>query len=246
MNNQNVPTTGKIEGTARKVNCKTNTDTYPGIIEHAMRIKRTCLIWIFVFSVSMVFSQTNMQTDSSFTKTGKTIPDRPHSVGSTLFLLGNLDTKEPPLYIQLNYGYQFAQRSNVIIEAITWTYYKPLGIPYGDEGESYPGKIRSYGIGAGYQYFYWKNLYATLQAIPFLQQFFDTDDKKIQSGFQLWCQFRAGYRFEFFSKRWFLEPSLAFNYWPVNTNFPESFQEIENEWPNYFLFEPGLHFGFRF
>lgn len=83
-------------------------------------------------------------------------------------------------------------------------------------------------------------------AVPFRQTFFDTEDARIQNGFQLFLQLRFGGHFEFFSRRWFLEPSVAFNYWPVNTNFPASFREVERGKQNYFLGEPGLHFGWKF
>ena len=211
-----------------------------------MKLKGTISTLIFIFFTTMVFSQDLTKTDSVSTIIEKQDINRQHFIGSSLFLLGNLDTEDPPSYFQLNYGYQFTRKDVIIIEAITWTYYKPLGIPYGSSGESYPGKIRAYGVGVGYQRFHWKNLYTTVQAIPFLQQFFDLEDEKIQNGFQLWLQFRLGYRFEFFKQSFFIEPSVAFNYWPVNTNLPTSFAKIESEWPNYFLFEPGLHFGFRF
>jgi len=58
--------------------------------------------------------------------------------------------------------------------------------------------------------------------------------------------FRLGYHFEFFKNRVYLEPSVAFNYWPIDTNFPASFSAIENKWPDYFLLEPGLNFGIKF
>ncbi len=89
-------------------------------------------------------------------------------------------------------------------------------------------------------------MYSTVQATPFIQQFFDSENNRIQDGFQLFLQLRLGYRVEFFQRRWFLEPSVAFNYWPVNTDFPDSFEDIESGSPNYFLFEPGLHFGYKF
>jgi len=74
----------------------------------------------------------------------------------------------------------------------------------------------------------------------------DDQNEKIQSGFQLYLQARIGYRLELFEKRFFLEPSISFNYWPINTNFPNKFLEKENNWPNYFLFEPHLNFGINF
>jgi len=57
---------------------------------------------------------------------------------------------------------------------------------------------------------------------------------------------QLGYHFQFFKNRFFLEPSVAMTHWPINTNVPESFERVESKWSNYFLFEPGLHFGFKF
>jgi hypothetical protein len=146
--------------------------------------------------------------------------------------------------MQLNYGYQFSPRDNFIVEAITWTYYEPLGT-YVSSEEFYPGKVRASGIGLGYQRFLWRKAYVTVEPTFFLQQFYDVDDTKIQKGFQLYLQFILGYRFEFFKKRVFVEPALALKYWPVNTNVPSSFAAIENGAPKY-KFEPALNFGFRF
>ncbi len=165
-----------------------------------------------------------------------------HSVGSTLWLLGNIG--DSVRFIQLNYGYRLTPKDNLIVEAITWTYYEPLGT-YLNSEEFYPGKVRAYGIGFGYQRFLWKNLFTTVEPTFFLQEFYDTDDTKIQKGFQLYLQFIIGYRFEFFKKRVFVEPAYALKYWPVNTNFPASFTAIESGAPKYKV-EPALNFGFRF
>ncbi len=165
-----------------------------------------------------------------------------HSMGSSLFLLGNIG--DSVNFMQLNYGYRLTPKDNLIVEAITWTYYEPLGT-YGSSEEFYPGKVRASGIGLGYQRFLWKNLYTTFEPTFFLQQFYDLDDTKIQKGFQLYLQFILGYRFEFFKKRVFVEPALALKYWPVNINVPASFAAIENGAPK-FKFEPAANFGFRF
>jgi len=165
-----------------------------------------------------------------------------HSIGSSLFLLGNIG--DSVRFMQFNYGYRLTPKDNLVVEAITWTYYEPLGT-YGSSEELYPGKVRASGIGLGYQRFLWKNVYTTVEATPFLQQFYDTDNKKIQKGFQLYLQFILGYRFEFFKKRLFVEPAYAIKYWPVNTNFPASFADIESGAPKY-KFEPGLNFGIKF
>ena len=48
-----------------------------------------------------------------------------HSIGSSLFVLGNL-FPDPADFYQLSYGYQFSKKDNIIVEAITWTYYEPV------------------------------------------------------------------------------------------------------------------------
>jgi hypothetical protein len=200
---------------------------------------------VFTLSVVPAICQARTQADSVSTQIEKQKPDGRHSFGSSLFLLGNLAPGDPPYFFLMNYGYRLGRKDAIILEAKTWTYYEPLGT-YGSSDEMYPGKVRAYGVGIGFQRFYWKRLYSTVQATPFLQQFYDEADKKIQSGFQLYLQLRIGYRFLFFKQRWFIEPAVVFNYWPINTNFPESFKQVEDGAPDYFLFEPGLHFGFRF
>lgn len=196
-------------------------------------MKRLILItFMFALFSTLVLCQTdNEKTDF-----------RRHSIGTSLLLLGNIG--DSVKFMQLNYGYRLTAKDNIIVEAITWTYYEPLGT-YGSSKEFYPGKVTAYGIGFGYQRFLWKNLFTIVEPTFFLQQFYNADDTKIQKGFQLYLQFIAGYRFEFFKKRIFVEPAIALKYWPVNTNFPESFAAIENGAPAH-KFEPGLNFGFRF
>ena len=200
-------------------------------------------ILICAIFTAMTFGQEPTKESIELTDAGKQELNNRHFIGSSLFMLFNFFPESADFY-QLSYGYQLTKRDNIIAEAITWTYYEPLGT-YGNSEEMYEGKIRAYGIGVGYQRFHWKSLFTTLVATPFLQQFYDSDDKKIQTGFQLYLQLILGYRFEFFKNRLFIEPSYAFKYWPVNTNFPKSFADIEHGAPNY-KFEPSLNFGFRF
>ena len=172
-------------------------------------------------------------------------------VSSSAFMLVNLfPVKDPPRFYQLNIGYRLTAKDAISAEAITWQFHAPLGIPFGDsyenEEEFFPGIVRDYGIGLAYQRFIWKGWYSTFHATPLFQQYLNKDKTRIQSGFMLFLTARTGYHFEFFNNRFFLEPSIAFTHWPINTNMPESFQIEEDRWPNYFLFEPGLHFGFQF
>jgi len=170
-------------------------------------------------------------------------------MGSSLFMLFNFSSDSPSFY-QLDYGYRLTPKDAILIQAITWKYHAPLGIPYGpsfdSSAEFYPGSVSAYGVGVGYQRFLWKSFYSTVHATPFYQRFVTSETKKIQEGFQLFLQLRFGYRMEFFNNQFYVEPSVAFNYWPINTNLPASFAKVENKWPNYFLFEPGFNFGINF
>jgi hypothetical protein len=170
-------------------------------------------------------------------------------VGTTAFMLGNLFPDPPSLY-QLNVGYWVTSRDVVSLEAITWKYHAPLGIPYGsafgEKSEDYPGSIREYGVGIVYQRFWWKGLYTSLQVMPFRRIYLDASDKTLQKGFQLFSTLRLGYHIPLFKNRFFIEPSIAATFWPVNTNVPESFKAKDDKWNKYFLGEPGLHFGFKF
>src|SRR5688572_25549402 len=77
-------------------------------------------------------------------------PDSPSSapsfyVGSSLFVLANLVTdEEPPHFYQVNVGYQLTEKDRISVEAITWRYYHPLGVTYGDRDAdtAYPGHVR--------------------------------------------------------------------------------------------------------
>jgi hypothetical protein len=205
-----------------------------------MRATRTLLVAVLLCAPRVAWAQTE-ESDPDY---------RRHFVGSSLFMLANLVPQaNPPFFYQLNYGYRLTPRDVVSVEGITWTYNAPLGIPwgrsYGAEDEDYPGKVRAYGVGVAYQRFLWKGLYSALHALPMHQTYVGTEGEKLGTGFQLFLTLRVGYHIELLSNRFFVEPSMAATYWPINTNLPDSFRQKEGKWPNYFLFEPGLHFGVK-
>lgn len=197
----------------------------------------------FMLSVCLVFTGLSAQAQMA---------DQPNSrtfVGSTLFMLANLaDDPEPPNYYQLNVGYRITPKDVISLEMITWKYYEPVGVPYGEKKEAanFPGSVQAFGLGLAYKRFLWKRAYAQLHATAFRQNYLDTSNQKIQSGFQLFNTLRIGYQLRFFNNRLFLEPSIACTFWPVNTNLPEGFQLEEDKFRAYFVGEPGLHFGINF
>lgn len=182
-----------------------------------------------------------------------TAPDReerPYFVGTSLFTLANLVPDDyPPMFFQLNAGYRLTPRDTLSVEAITWRYHHPLGIPWGashmSPDEAYPGHVREYGIGFAYQRFLWEGLYASLSAVPFWRQYYDQREQRLGNGFQLFMTLRLGYHIDFL-ERLFVEPSIAATAWPVATNVPASFAVLDSKWPSFFLFEPGLHAGVEF
>lgn len=173
-------------------------------------------------------------------------------VGSSLFMLANLNTSDPnrPDFVQLNVGYRLTPKDVVSVEAKTWKYAWPLGIPYGKgqtaPAEKYPGYVRSFGLVLVYQRFWWKGAYTAIHAMNALQRYVGPDNQRIQNGYQLFMTYRLGYHIQLFRNRFFIEPGVAVTHWPINTNVPESFARLERKWNTYFLFKPGLHFGVKF
>ena len=193
-------------------------------------------ILIGALCTTMIFSQ-----DNTYGETEEHI--QRHSIGASIFMISNF-FPDPADYYLLTYGYRLTQQDRVFVEFNTWIYPEPMGT-YGNSDEGYPGFVRATGVGIGYQRFHWKQVFTTVEATSFMKQYYDTDDNKIQKGFQLYCQLIAGYRFEPFNKRMYIEPAYALKYWPIDTNAPQSFADIEEGAPKY-IFEPSLNLGFRF
>ena len=105
--------------------------------------------------------------------------------------------------------------------------------------------MREFGVGFEYQRVLTRGLYSSISAIPFFRRYYDTQNEKIDNGMQLYVTARAGYHIRLVD-RLFLEPSVAFNFWPISTNVPADFALQDERWNSYFLFEPGLNIGFRF
>lgn len=199
-------------------------------------------------SIIITLSCLLLSFNNSYSQTRTTSEPR-NFVGTSPFSIANL-FPEPADFYELNYGYMLTSKDALIVRAITWKYNEPLGIPYGPSFESpderYPGYVRAFGIGIGYKHYVWKHLFAAGYAIPFLQNFNTPENKKIQSGFQLFLQAQIGYHFNLFKSNFYIEPAIECNYWPINTNFPKSFKVFEDRWPNYFLTEPFLTVGYSF
>lgn len=172
-------------------------------------------------------------------------------IGSSLYVLGNFipNDKNPPEYVQLNFGYRITPKDVVSFEFKRSIYAWPLGIPFGPSfdapGLNYPGHARILAPTVGYQRFWWKGAYTSVYTLNAFEKYMDENKKKIGNGYTLYLNFHIGYQFRFFKNRIFFEPAIGCSYWPIRTNVPESFKQVEEKWSNYFI-QPGLHFGVNF
>lgn len=173
-------------------------------------------------------------------------------VGSSLFvLLGNLDTKNPPNFAQLNIGYRLTAKDVITVEPKTWKYAWPNGIhpffsdSYKKPEEQFPGYVREVGVSLAYQRFLYKGLYAELNVMPTWQKFVDNDGHKIDNGFQVFNTYRIGYHIKLFKDRFFIQPSIAITHRAYHTKLPDGFKQLDDKWSKFIFGEPGFHFGFN-
>ena len=193
----------------------------------------------------------------SFTVIGQqdkkiTVPDLKFSLNTTYLTFANFgQEKTNTHHYEFHFGYKLTPKDKIGIKAATWKLFAPMGMPMQeqlkfDENNFYPGRLRESGIGVTYQRMLWKGLFATVELLPQLKTYLDKNDKKIGNGFKLYTSYHLGYHIAFFKNRMFVEPQIHCNYWPVDTDIPRSFKEMDNKWNNYMLFEPNLYIGVNF
>lgn len=181
-----------------------------------------------------------------------TVPNCKLSVSTTYLTFLNFgDEKTNTHHYEFHVGYRLTPKDKISIKVATWKMFAPMGMPMleqlkFDEKNFYTGRLRETGIGATYQRIIWKGLFATVEILPQLKTYLDEDDNKIGNGFKLYTSYHLGYHFPLFKNRMYIELQIHCNYWPIDTNTPPSFQEIDNEWNNYFLFEPNIYIGVNF
>jgi hypothetical protein len=213
------------------------------IVSQKIKEMQKKALWIglaFVLASGLRVIAQNAKQDSTY---------RRWFVGSTLYLLGNLDKVNNPEYVQLNVGYRITPKDVISFRFKRSIYAWPIGIPFGPDfdapGLNYPGHARILAPTVGYQRFLWRGAYTSVQALNAFEKYMDENNKMIGNGYTLYLDFYLGYQFKFFKNRFFFEPAIGCSYWPVRTNVPESFKAVEKNWPNYFI-QPGFDFGFNF
>lgn len=154
-------------------------------------------------------------------------------------------------HYEFHLKYQCSPKSKIGIKFATWKLFAPMGIPLWDphlmkESEFYPGRLHEDGLGISYQRFLWKGLFTTVEILPQLKTYRDENKKKVGTGFKLYTSYHVGYHIPMFKNRMFIEPQIHCQYWPIDTNIPESFKVLDDQWNNYFLLEPNIYIGVKF
>lgn len=174
------------------------------------------------------------------------------SISTTYYSFMNFEEEKTNTHhYELHLGYQLSPKDKVGIKLATWKMFAPMGMPMAeqlefDEANFYPGRLRETGLGVSYQRRLWKGLFVAAEILPQLKTYLDADNRKIANGFKLYTSYHLGYHVSLFKDRVYLEPQIHCQYWPVETNVPAAFKLKDDEWNNYFLFEPNLYLGVSF
>ncbi len=152
---------------------------------------------------------------------------------------------------EVHAGYRLDAKTSIGIKAATWKLFEPMGIQLWNpdllkESEWFTGRLKEYGVGVFYQRTLWKGLYGSIEVMPMLKSFVDEAGRTIEHGFRLYSSYHVGYHLSFYGDRFFIEPQIHCNYWPINSDGPEGFKEQIAKHDNYFLFEPNIYFGVNF
>jgi hypothetical protein len=215
-----------------------------------MKTKRITTAVLFALVLTQAFSQNHTKQAKDSIK--EAVPYHKFSVSTTLGTLTNFESEETNLqHYEFHFNYRLTPKDKIGIKAATWKMYAPMGMPLEEqlkfnESNNYPGRLREMGFGLTYQRMLWKGLFATVEILPQLKTYLDENDNKIGNGFKLYTSYHLGYHFPLFNNRMYIEPQIHCNYWPIDTNTPQTFQEIDNKWNNYFLFEPNIYIGINF
>lgn len=182
---------------------------------------------------------------------------RPYRVSLPAIILPQLVTKSwddrtHTQHIELHVKYDLDDANIVGIKLATWRLFQPMGILWWDgllesidsREEFYPGHVRETGIGISYQRMLWRGLFGSVEVLPQIKTYLDSDGASIQHGFKLYTSLHVGYHFAF--DWFFLEPQVHSQFWIFDTNTPAEFKALDDTWRDYFLFEPNVYLGVRF
>lgn len=189
-----------------------------------MRKVMTILI-LAVISICSTFAETNSE-DSRKKHSIETSPMSPFMQMANIGIWG------------LKYDYAFTERDELKVGLAYMNLHFEEGITH------------SPAILVGYRRFLWKKLYVEYEIWPGYDDFYEKNEKKYYSGFDLWNEFRLGYQFNFKVKElpMFVNVAWPFGFGLYSTNKPDSFYErMEGGFSDKYFFQLPLVFvGVKF
>ncbi len=208
-----------------------------------------------LLTILVFFSFINIYSQKISTKNEITSPnylENKYSIFTTWLSFSNFGNSNTNTHhYEILAGYSITKKDRIGIKVATWKLFAPMGIQFWDpkflkESAFYPGRLKETGIGITYQRKLWKGLFATIEVLPLFKTYLDSNNQKLKKGFKLYTTYHVGYHIPLFKGKFFIEPQIHANYWPINTNTPNEFKIKEINTNNYFLFEPNLYLGVKF
>lgn len=199
---------------------------------------------------TLAFDQATAQSEKGNIKYPK--PYHKFSVSTTYLIFTNFGPEKTNTHMcEFHFGYKLTPKDKIGIKVASWELFAPMGIQMWDplfqkESEFFPDKLSESGIGVTYQRMLWKGLFAAVEILPLWKTYLNENKEKIDDGFKLYTSYHVGYHISFLKNRFFIEPQVHCNYWPIDTKAPQGFEAKERKWSNYFLFEPNLYIGVNF
>jgi hypothetical protein len=128
------------------------------------------------------------------------------------------------------------------------------GLWYGKSTETYPKMLEYPGYAVNispifaYRYYVWRNLHAEYQLYPGFTKYYEKNEGIFYRSFNLFNEFRVGYKFNFQFQELPLMLNLQFpvGFTLYDSNEPETFTEIRRQDPVFYIFYPNFYLGIRF
>ena len=213
-----------------------------------------------LFTILLIFCTLSAlaQTDSPGSKTTEVA--HKYRVSLPYFIItesisGSWNDRQSTQHIEFHIKRNLDNKNIIGLKFASWRLFQPMGIQWWDglldkldtESEFYSGYVYERGIGITYQRMLWKGLFATVEVLPQFQTYKDLNDNKVGSDFKLYNSYHIGYHISIGKKkRFFIEPQIHCQHWMFDNNAPAGFKELDDQWKNYFLFEPNIYIGMNF
>lgn len=140
----------------------------------------------------------------------------------------------------VQYTYAFTPKDHFIIGAAY------VNITVEDRHGNEIGRFHAPTIPIGYRRFIWKNLHVEYQLWPGYNMYYEKNEKKYYNGFDLYNEFRAGYKFDvrIGTLPFFVNLQYVFGFGLYPGNKPDSYIERSKEIPIFHA--PTIAIGVRF